>query len=679
MKYKDFKLGKKLGLSFGMLILLTAILGLLAIINMRLVSKQANSLSKNYAPEVQIATEMERAALLTMYAMRGYGLTGETTFLDDAKKNIALVKTNENSIKKLAENNNELTVLADNLPELESKITEYEQLMVKTEELNKLLEKNNEAMHDADVNFTDNCEKYLSSQKESFNAEMNARTGAAGLKDRYRKIDLISQVIKKGSALQIANFESQATRNPELYKKTYEEFTIRTELTELGELTKEEVNKEQLRIIDAAAETYKKQMENYLENWLLREKMNSLRTVTGLAVTEKTELIAKGGVDNTVLISNKATGLLNASTNIVIIGLIIALILGVGMAYILTNIIVEPLQKRVTFAPSVADGNLLAQVNIDQKDEIGMLADALRTMASKLKEIVTNIVEGADNIASASLEMSSSSQQMSQGASEQASAAEEVSSSMEEMSANIQQNTDNAQETERIARKAAEGIILGNDSSILSVKSMKDIADKISIINEIAFQTNILALNAAVEAARAGEHGKGFAVVAAEVRKLAERSGVAAKEIDEVSKRGVKIAEDAGKKLSEIVPEIERTARLVQEISAASIEQSSGANQVNTAIQQLNQVTQQNAAAAEEMATSSEELASQAEQLKDIIGFFKVDTKIKKKNVTTSVTANKLKQHGNFKNPVVIHKHTNTGVNLNLSDTNTHDSEYEKF
>jgi methyl-accepting chemotaxis protein len=211
---------------------------------------------------------------------------------------------------------------------------------------------------------------------------------------------------------------------------------------------------------------------------------------------------------------------------------------------------------------------------------------------------------------------------MSQGASEQASSAEEISSSMEEMVSNIQQNTDNAQQTEKIALSAVDGIRKGNQSVSVAVESMKNIASKIKIINDIAFQTNILALNAAVEAARAGEHGRGFAVVAAEVRKLAERSKVAADEIDHLSKSGVDVSVQAGEQLSNIVPEIEKTSRLVQEIAAASIEMNSGAGQVNNAIQQLNQVTQQNAAASEEMATSSEELSSQADQLKDLIAFF---------------------------------------------------------
>ena len=315
---------------------------------------------------------------------------------------------------------------------------------------------------------------------------------------------------------------------------------------------------------------------------------------------------------------------------IIIVAIIVGIII-VVVSFVFARSIARPINKGVEFAKKLAQGDLTATVDVNQKDEIGVLAQSLSNMTEKLKEVVANIQNGADNIAAASQQTSSSSQQMSQGSSEQASSAEEVSSSMEEMTSNIQQNTDNAQETEKISKKAAESIQKGNEATQTSVQSMKDIAEKISIINDIAFQTNILALNAAVEAARAGEHGKGFAVVAAEVRKLAERSGEAASEIDEKSKSGVDISEQAGKQLEEIVPEIEKTSRLVQEITAASSEMNNGADQVNSAIQQLNQVTQQNAASAEELATSAEELSSQADQLKQVTSFFKIEEKDKEK------------------------------------------------
>lgn len=315
------------------------------------------------------------------------------------------------------------------------------------------------------------------------------------------------------------------------------------------------------------------------------------------------------------------------------------ILLSITFAYIITRAIAVPIGKGVEFAKLVASGDLTADIDIDQKDEVGILIKSLKEMIVKLREVVGGVVSGSDNIAAASQEMSANSQQVSEGASEQASSAEEVSSSMEQMSANIQQNTDNAQQTEKIAAKAAEDINEGSSNVNNTVESMKAIAEKVSIIGDIAFQTNILALNAAVEAARAGEHGKGFAVVAAEVRKLAERSQVAAGEIDDLSKSSVDVADKSGKLLEAIVPDIQKTSQLVQEITAASLEQNSGADQINSAISQLNQVTQQNAAASEEMATSSEELSSQAMQLREIISFFKVEENGTKRSNRKKVVA----------------------------------------
>jgi Methyl-accepting chemotaxis protein len=286
------------------------------------------------------------------------------------------------------------------------------------------------------------------------------------------------------------------------------------------------------------------------------------------------------------------------------------------------NSMIEVQNQIVAKSKLIAGGDLT--VVLDKRSEADELLISINEMVKRVASIITQVQNATDHIAQVSFEISAGAQQMSQGANEQASASEEVSSSMEEMASNIQQNTDNAMQTEKIAMVASENIKKGNQSANQSAQAMKQIADKITIISEIAFQTNILALNAAVEAARAGEHGRGFAVVAAEVRKLAERSKIAAEEINMVSKEGVEIATQAGKQLEDMVPEIEKTSRLVQEISAASIEQNSGAAQINNALIQLNQVTQQNASASEELATTSEELANQAEQLREIISFFKI-------------------------------------------------------
>lgn len=310
---------------------------------------------------------------------------------------------------------------------------------------------------------------------------------------------------------------------------------------------------------------------------------------------------------------------------LIAIGLLLSLV-SVFVIYFMLGKMVRPIILVSELANEVSNGNLIEIDEIKvEEDEIGMLYNSFRLMIGRLRDVVINITNSSDQIANASGELSDSSQQVAEGANEQASAAEEVSASMEQMAANIQQNTDNSKQTEKIALVSSEGVKKGNEGAMMSVTRMRKIAEKVSIIGDIAFQTNILALNAAVEAARAGEHGRGFAVVAAEVRKLAERSKVSADEINHLTEEGVRFAEEASKRLESIVPEIQKTAQLVQEITAASLEQSQGADQVNNAIQQLNSVTQQNASTSEQMASSAEELSSQAKQLNEIVGFFKIN------------------------------------------------------
>jgi len=341
----------------------------------------------------------------------------------------------------------------------------------------------------------------------------------------------------------------------------------------------------------------------------LTKRMGKLRDIqTGEAV-KNTDSIVRDvvGIRNVMLALNAA-----------------AIFFGVLIAIGITRSITVPLAFGVKATERIADGDLTTNIVVDRKDEIGKLLSSMKDMSGRFRDVVANIRLVADNVASGSQQVSASSEQMSQGSSEQASAAEEASSSMEQMAANIRQNSDNAHETEKMSMKAAEDAGQGGNAVNKAVGAMKQIAERISIIEEIARQTNLLALNAAIEAARAGEHGKGFAVVAAEVRKLAERSQQAAGEITEISSSSVDVAERAGQMLSKLVPDIQKTAELVQEISAASGEMNSGAEQINKAIQQLDQVTQQNASAAEEMASTAEELSSQADLLQDTIGFFKV-------------------------------------------------------
>jgi len=287
------------------------------------------------------------------------------------------------------------------------------------------------------------------------------------------------------------------------------------------------------------------------------------------------------------------------------------------------NVLVVAMNDITAAAEEVANGNLT--VTLRERSEKDKLMQALRAMVTGLTQTVGDIRAIAGEVSTASQSISTASVQVSKGASSQAAAAEEASSSMEEMVSNIKQNADNAQQTDKIANKSSHDAQESGKSVLEAVAAMKEIADKISIIEEIARQTNLLALNAAIEAARAGEHGKGFAVVAAEVRKLAERSQKAAGEINQLSSNTLKVSEKSGEMLNRLVPDIQRTAELVQEISAASKEQDTGAEQINKALQQLEKVIQQNASASEEMASTTEELAGQADQLVSALSFFNTE------------------------------------------------------
>lgn len=368
------------------------------------------------------------------------------------------------------------------------------------------------------------------------------------------------------------------------------------------------------------------------------------------------------------------------AVNLIIVVVLIGAILSFATAYFVISAIDKSVRVATTAIGKVAEGDLNVKFEKVSDDELGDLLDNFGVMTEKLRNIIKAVIDGSRAMTNASVEMNKTTQMMAEGASEQAGSAEEISSSIEEMAANIDQSTKNAQETEEIATQGAEKIIETNESVKKTVMSMQIITDKISIIGEISRQTNLLALNAAVEAARAGEHGKGFAVVAAEIRRLAERSQVAANEIDQVSASSVSTAKESGEMLEAIVPEIQNTASLVREISNSSIEQNNGSEQINSAVQNLNQVAQQNAAGLEELAANAEELNSLSDQMTQMVSFFKVDANSVGQWTEQQNAGNGLQMEGSYAKNTGSTKKINSGIDLDLGQpNNTSDSEFESF
>ena len=611
MGFKDMKLAMKIGGGFILVLALTVIITALSVFSLRSLqaTSHKNDVTSLIVQQMQSGTVAGKNFVITKdVAYRGEvdkamdDIIQETTKLRDIekdKKHIELFNAIIAGASTYRGNFGEYGKYEDQKKGVEKQLTEKEAALVT------LIS----GLYDA--------------QLKDFSNLIRTGAGSARLADKAEKRDIAQQLMIH---LYEARFSISAyllykdASSVEAAKKSID--MLVADITDMRASFAQKKNRDVADSIIDTATKYRALAETYVTLNAVQEEYRK-KAADGGALT------IKNATEVSDAAAAEMTRLMALTIGSVLLGAIVAILIGIAMAVIITRAITGAMKKGVDFALKIAEGDLTARLDIDQKDEIGMLASALQNMLERLTGIVEEVTSAALQVSSGSQQLSSTAQQMSQGATEQASSVEEISSSMEEMSSNIKQNADNSMQTEKIAQKSAQSAEAGGKAVAATVEAMKEIASKIGIIEEIARSTNMLALNASIEAARAGEYGKGFAVVASEVGKLAERSQKEAGEISKLSTESVTIAVEAGETIAALIPEIKRTAELVQEISAASNEQNSGAEQINAAIMQLDKVVQQNASASEESASMSEELAGQAEQMQATMKFFTVKEKAK--------------------------------------------------
>ncbi|MGE4290638.1 MAG: methyl-accepting chemotaxis protein [Desulfovibrio sp.] len=663
MSIRDMKLGVKLGGGFGLVLALTLVVSAIGILGMRSVQDRVNK-----------ADDVNRMVRFILQARQH-------------EKNF-IIRLDEESLKNQAETMARLR----------------EQLAATTEKFSDELNRKQMADVLEAVNAYDQTFKaYVDLQKRRGETMERMRAQARTVRDEAQAIQedqraqlknlrgsgqmtdalLDDKLAKADAAGQLVEWFLEARKNEKesiISGQDQYKAAVREQLARIYELAADlrtrfrlQKNIDQLDRLVEALKKYESEYSGYLG-------LMASQTEASTMMVQQARAAQQVCADTRANQKDKLNAEMVRANTISIGGTLAALVIGLLAAVFLTRSITGPVRLGVAFAEGMAQGDFTRNLEVDQKDEVGALGASLNDMVAKLRSVVHDVQSATENVASGSEELSASAQTLSQGATEQAASIEEVSSSMEQMTSNIRQNADNARQTENIAQQAARDAAEGGQAVNQAVEAMKNIAEKISIIEEIARQTNLLALNAAIEAARAGEHGKGFAVVAAEVRKLAERSGGAANEISELSSSTVKVADNAGRMLAKLVPDIQKTAELVQEITASSNEQNAGVEQINKAIQQLDQVIQSNASAAEEMASTSEELASQSQMLQQTMSFFRVDENPRKQRLVARSAGPKSLGAGNGKKagPAEGAAPGRTARNAAL-ESDDNDQEFERF
>jgi len=659
-----FTIGKKIGLGFTSLLVILMATGGYSIVVLRSASTNSHHLATEYVPELELADGLKSTMAMASLNARSYGFTGDRTYLDNARKALVEVSKHLDDAEGLASRSTQLVQLKEKISSGRARFEEYQRAFDETEKAQLSAEQTRAAANKAAAEMTESVDTILRGQYAKLTREITSRAAPEVLAERQAKLEGFNRVRSLIDGTRTGMLRAQAERDSARLDATIREFRgVPEELSRLMPLLHVPEDVKEVNNIRQHATEFENQLSAQLTAMVRLEEVRQMRSKADTAFQAFADELSAAAQTVTGTLSKAADADLAFAANVTMVSAVLALATGIIVALWVTSLITRPLGRANAAVQRVSEGDLGATLEVDSDDEVGQISMALNRMIENLRQTagvaervangdltvearplsdkdllglalvrmlenlrqtVSEVTQAASAVASGSEEMSTTAQQVAEGATEQAASAEESTSSMEEMASSIQQNSENAQQTDKIAAQAAVDTQSAGSAVTQTASAMREIAEKIRIIEEIARKTDLLALNAAVEAARAGEHGKGFAVVASEVRKLAERSQSAAAEISRLTAGGVTISEQAGGLLSRLVPDIQKTATLVQEIASASAEQTTGASQVNQALQQLDQVIQQNASAAEEMAATARELSGQAEQLQRSIAFFKV-------------------------------------------------------
>ncbi len=580
-KWNDLKIGVKIGIGFGLLIILAAIIGIVAINNMGKIQVETNYLANESLPTVNESVRADKDWREVLINLQAYDHLRNPYYYNRSNEFIGKFEHSLETLIDISQYSEHSTLSSEKLNEIKQSLINFKSL------------------HSQYFTAVENNHKLLNSIEEQIKTLQRTAPGSAALNSI--------------NAASFHFFSAVNNRKPHELDNAIP-YLNRAKNEVIGLNT---ANANRARAIISDTEQFISGYKNARLIELKRNEQEDLMKVDVMA-------LADVGVDQITEMTESTNGIITDSRISLQLIMLIILVIGVVLGYAISSSITRSIKMGLQIAQNISNGILHRQREVSRKDEIGELMTALNRMNNQLKFIVEDISTGIENMFISSQKLNKNATGLSEAATDQAATTEEISSSIEELHANFLQNAENANTTEQIAMASVSGIREGNQATELASKSLNSIIERIGFIGDLAFQTNILALNAAVEAARAGEHGRGFAVVASEVKRLADSSKEAAEIINKVSRETVIASDEAGVKLNKIVPEIEKTANLIQGIKLASNEQEAGINQINNAIQQLNNIAQQNAYSSENMANSSQDLSVLADKLKKTISFFQV-------------------------------------------------------